>query len=198
MASGEVRVSAAGEAFAALAKDLRKAGSVTLRRELYKGLSRSARPVIAAIKANTSTLPSGGGRGRRRTRMVDTGRTLTNQASGKTHKVKERRKVGGSLAAGESLADRVAGATFVAKQSTGRNPGIRIVATEKRGKKIDLARLNKGEVRHPVFGRWRKGTPTQRVTPGWFDRPIEANLDEFRKGILAAVDAVEKEISGGR
>ena len=198
MASGDVRVSAAASSFAALARDLQRAGTVTLRRELYKGLQRAARPTIEAIKANTSTLPSGGGRGRRRTRLVDTGRTLTNQVSGRTHKVKERRKLAGALAPAESLAQRVAGASFVVKAAGGRNPGIRITATEKRGKSIDLYRLNKGEVRHPVFGKWRKGTPTQHVTPGWFETPATASVGEFEKGVREAVDAVEREISGGK
>ena len=197
MTEGEVRVSAAAESFAALARDLRRAGSVTLRRELYAGLQRASRPTIRAIRENTSSLPSGGGRGRRRTRLVRTGASITNAVSGRTHAVKERRKIAGDLAAGESLAARVAGAKYVAKLTAGRNPGIRITATEARGRKIDLARLDAGEVRHPVFGRWRKGTPTQKVTPGWFTNPALAQADTFRKGIEDAIDAVEREISRG-
>lgn len=198
MASGDVRVSATGSTLAALARDLQRAGATTLRRELYRGLQRSGKSAIEAIRESAGqTLPKGGGRGRRRTRLVGTGRTITNAVSGRTHAVKVRRKIGGSLAKGESLAERVAGASYVVRQAGGRNPGVRLTATEKRGKSIDLARLDKGEVRHPVFGKWRKGTPTQKVTPGWFTNPALAQADTFRKGIEDAIDAVEREISRG-
>lgn len=198
MAKGEVRVNAAsGSELAALARDLRRAGAVTLRRELYKGLQRAGKPAIEKIRETAgTTLPKGGGRGRRRTRLVDTGTTITNAVSGRTHKVKVRRKIAGNLGAGESLAQRVQGASFAVRTTSGANPGVRLVATERGGHSIDLDRLDRGEVRHKVFGRWRKGTPTQRVKPGWFTATAEANVEPFRKGIEDAIDAIEKEISG--
>lgn len=198
MAKGEVRVNAvSGGQLAALARDLRRAGAITLRRELYKGLQRSGKPAIEKIRKQAGvTLPKGGGRGRRRTRLVDTGTTLTNAVSGRTHKVKVKRKIAGNLGAGESLAQRVQGASFAVRTTAGANPGVRLIATERGGHSIDVDRLDRGEVRHKVYGRWRKGTPTQRVKPGWFTAVAEANVDEFRKGIDDAVSAVEKEISG--
>lgn len=198
MAKGEIRVNAAsGAQLAALARDLRRAGAVTLRRELYRGLQRAGQPAIEAIREKAgTTLPKGGGRGRRRTRLVDTGATLTNAVSGRTHKIKVRRKVRGGLSAGESLAQRVANASYAVRTTPGANPGVRLVATERGGRPIDLDRLDRGEVRHKVYGRWRKGTPTQRVAPGWFTATAEANLEPFRKGIDSAISAVEKDISG--
>ena len=199
MASGEVRVGVgSGAKLSALARDLRKAGATSLRRELYRGLQRSGKPVIQKIKENAAKeLPKGGGRGKRRTRLVSTGRTLTNAVSGKTHAIKERRKIGGGLAPGESVADRVVNASYVVRLVSNRGGvTLRLMATERGGKRIDLARLDKGELRHPVFGN-RRVWVGQRVKPGWFTTPIEQNIGEFRKAIDDAVDAVIKEIDRG-
>lgn len=55
---------------------------------------------------------------------------------------------------------------------SGSNVGIRI-----RGVKGDhnLRRLDAGFVRHPVFGTWRAGMADERVTPGFFTKPLEAS-----------------------
>lgn len=191
----EVRCRAVGD-FAKLSRDLQRVGAGALRKELYKGLQRAARPAIAAARERAeSSLPSGGGRGRRRTRMVATGRTITNQVSGRTHAVKERRK--GGMAGGESVAQRVAGARFSVRMAGGSgSPRIRITASTRQGHSIDLARLDEGKLRHPLFGN-RKHWYEQAVPPKWFTGPLEASAGEFAKGLETAVDAVKKEIEGG-
>lgn len=196
MAQAQVPITInAAESFAALARDLRRAGTTGLRKELYSGLQRAARPTLAAVQANTSSLPSGGGRGRRRTRLVDTGETITNTVSGRTHKVKRKVKVRGELAPAESVADRVSKARFTVKAMAGTNPRIRLQASESNGARIDVAALDRGRLRHPLFGR-RRHWYTQSIPPGWFTKPIEAKADKFRDELLAAVDAVERQISG--
>lgn len=207
MASGSVRVQVGKDAvasFSELAWELRRAGAKSLRVELQKGLQRASRPLVGAVKANArATLPTGGGRGKRRSRMVDTGETLTNQVSGKTYAVKRRRALGGALAKGESVADRVEGATYQVRVANGLGgPRLRIVAVERRGKRIDLYRLNEGVLRHKTFGRGvtKKGKSLwfdQAVPPGWFEKPIRAHEDEFRRQLEAAVDRVADEINRG-
>lgn len=199
MATGAVRVKvdAAGY-FAALAKELRRAGATSLRIELQKGLQRAGRPLIGAVKENArATLPTGGGRGRRRTRMVATGRTLTNQVSGRTHAVKQKRRLGGALAKGESVADRVEQAVYQIRVTNGHGGArLRILAVERRGKRIDLYRLNQGVLRAPLFGN-RRYWHQQSVPPGWFEAPIRAHENEFRDQLIRAVDKVIEEINRG-
>lgn len=186
MASGAVRVGSRGDgSMAALTRDLRRAGAVTLQRELLRGLQRAGATTIDGVRSNATTfLPRGGGRGRRRTRAVRAGGTVT------------RRRVGGPLAAGESLAARVAGASYAVRRTAGANPGVRLVATEKSGRPIDLERLDRGQVRHKVYGRWRRGTPTQRVPPGFFTATAQGNVEEFRQGIEDAIGVIAREING--
>lgn len=58
---GEARVTGANE-LADLAKALRQAGAKDLRKELYKGLRSSAKPLIADARKNArATLPKHGG-----------------------------------------------------------------------------------------------------------------------------------------
>lgn len=197
MAKGGVRVGAVGGNLSALARDLKRAGAVSLQRKLYGGMQRAGTDTIGAIRDSArATLPKGGGRGKRRTRMVTVG-SLTNAVSGRTHKVKETRRIGGDLAAGESLAERVAGASYgVRARSSRGGAAVTLLGREKSRKNVDLARIDRGEVRHPVFGKWRRGTPTQRVTPGFFTNAVEANLEEFRREIEKAVNDVVREING--
>lgn len=63
MARGQVRVGAGtGEQFAALARDLRRAGAATLRRELYAGLQRAGKATIEGVKDSAAqSLPQAGG-----------------------------------------------------------------------------------------------------------------------------------------
>ena len=155
-AHGEVPVRVdVGASFAALARDLRRAGAGGLRKELYAGLQRSARPAITAVRESAaSTLPRRGG-----------------------------------------LAARVAGSSITARSSGGRNPGIRITAKERKAS-FDAYALDQGRLRHPVYGVWRRGIKTQKVTPGWFTKPITDQAPTFRKELLRAVDAIERDISG--
>ncbi|MGH3978085.1 MAG: hypothetical protein ACRDRZ_03625 [Pseudonocardiaceae bacterium] len=57
----EIRVQGADQ-FAALARRLKQAGDKELRRELYRGINRAAKPVRADIKRSAlATLPTRGG-----------------------------------------------------------------------------------------------------------------------------------------
>lgn len=70
-----------------------------------------------------------------------------------------------------------------------RSGGVRLQATNSYG----LAQLNKGTVRHPVFGN-REVWVTQKVTPGFWDDPTEKAAPQVRRDIEAAVADVAKRI----
>lgn len=157
MTQGKVPVSLdVGSSFAALARDLRRAGAGGLRKELYSALQREARPAIAAARAGASRLPQRGG-----------------------------------------LAQRVAGASFKVRPATPAMPSIRITATERKGGSMDPRALDEGRVRHPVFGKWRRGVRTQRVPTGWFTDPLTEHAEGFEKALRDAIDRIEGDISGG-
>lgn len=65
------------------------------------------------------------------------------------------------------------------------------------GKDRDVRRLDRGILRHPVFGRRRRTTRgrifnnpwvQQRVPPGFFTIPAERELDNVRRDMVAAID----------
>ena len=89
------------------------------------------------------------------------------------------------------LAESVAGARISTTRSTSRrNPGVRI-----RTRRNQLAAMNEGHVRHPVFGRdvWVE----QSVTPGWWDRPTDAASPDIQADVEAAMDRVTRKLVGG-
>jgi hypothetical protein len=69
--------------------------------------------------------------------------------------------------------------------------GIKIRA-EKRGH--DLKSLNKGRLRHPLFGN-RGHWYQQDIAPGFFDRPIQADAADLKNRIKGAIDALFEKYS---
>lgn len=182
MADVRVEGDPAGQ-FRRLARDLRAAGAKDLQRELYSSLRVASRPLIDAAKESAAaTLPKGGGSGKRKTRLVKTG-TVT--IEGKEF-VKRTTKVLGTKAAPSSVADRVVGARYKVKVRSGRTAGIYLSATSAKGKSIDLASLDQGRLRHPLFGN-RQHWYQQEVPAGWWTHPMEAGVPEVRAAIEGAV-----------
>ncbi|GEA79934.1 hypothetical protein [Cellulomonas uda] len=66
---------------------------------------------------------------------------------------------------------------------SGRNPSVRITQ-RKRGH--DIAALDAGTVRHPIYGR-RKTWVAQDITPGFFTKPIERDADKLRRLVTEKV-----------
>ena len=169
--------------FAKLARDLRKAGAADLRRELYRGLNVSARPLIEAAKASAaSELPSSGGRGVRSFNRKTGAKQNKLKTKGFAHRDGANTRV-------ESLASRVANARFSVKGKAGRNPYVVLQATEAGGRKINLKRLDGGIVRHPVFGN-REVWKDQAVTPRWWSKPMEAGQAAVAAEVVASVNRV--------
>jgi hypothetical protein len=85
------------------------------------------------------------------------------------------------------LAARVAGA----KLSTSRARGG--VSIRAKGM-AQLARMDDGQVKHPVFGN-RDRWVTQEVTGGWFMDPMEAGRPEVTKAVVVLLnDLAEKAV----
>lgn len=95
------------------------------------------------------------------------------------------------LPRGGGLADKVAAAKFSTKKRTGKDPGIRLTAKGP----IDVEALDRGRLRHPVFGN-RRVWVNQTVPAGWFTEPVEAGAPEVRVELLKALDDVKRKIDG--
>jgi hypothetical protein len=94
------------------------------------------------------------------------------------------------------LAARVAGANYRVQLRGGRNPGVRVTATERRGAPVDLSSVDRtGRIRHPLYGNRHHWYSTQ-APAGWFTRPALAAAEGARKEIKTAVGRIEREITG--
>lgn len=72
-----------------------------------------------------------------------------------------------------------------------RSAGVRI-RMQKKGH--DIAALNRGRLRHPVFGD-RKDWVTQSISPGFFDTPIREDSDDLKRRIVAALTQFSWDLS---
>lgn len=72
---------------------------------------------------------------------------------------------------------------------TGRQVGVKIVAKNRH----DIAKLNRGQLRHPLFGD-RQIWFGQAVPMGWFDKPIREDIDNIRVELLAAMKRTASKI----
>lgn len=77
--------------------------------------------------------------------------------------------------------------------TSGSSVSVRVTASSRRGLS-DPARLDRGSVRHPLFGR-RSRWYTETVSPGWWTKPIEAVTTKARSEIEQAMDTVVHQIS---
>lgn len=81
---------------------------------------------------------------------------------------------------------------------TGNSVGVRIVAEKKKdgGKKSDLEAIDRGTLRHPVYGH-RKTWVLQNITPGWFSKPAQGAAPMVRLQVVAVLDDVARRIERG-
>lgn len=77
--------------------------------------------------------------------------------------------------------------------TSGSSVSVRVTASPRRGLS-DIARLDRGSVRHPLFGR-RSRWYTETVSPGWWAKPIDAVATKARSEIEQAMDTVVHQIS---
>lgn len=81
------------------------------------------------------------------------------------------------------------------QRRTGRNAGITLIGKAKgRGTKgRDVGGLNRGELRHPLYGNRGHWYP-QHVRPGFWDNPLQANVAVVRKELLHVLDEIAKRV----
>lgn len=59
----------------------------------------------------------------------------------------------------------------------------------------DMKAIDRGLIRHPVFGRWLQGQRPQAVPPGLLTQPVMRNQLRLRYGIVRSLDALAAEIA---
>ncbi len=184
------------EAMRVLARELDRAGQSGLKVELKKEVQRFVRDNgirEAVAESAMDLLPGDGGhvrkpapRGKRKDGTPRKARPRSERRSRKSvplNKLIARAKV-------KTVAN-----------FRGRMVGVYVVGSQsKQGKKRDLEAINRGVVRHPTFGR--KPWQAQKVTPGFFDKPLEGEVaNDFRRHIFRAINNIRKQITssgGGR
>lgn len=76
---------------------------------------------------------------------------------------------------------------------TGGSGGrVRVAMSSRR----DIAALEEGRLRHPVYGNQNVWV-VQRIRPGFWSEPTERVMGEVQDGMIAALDRVAAKIAGG-
>lgn len=109
-----------------------------------------------------------------------------------------KREAAATLPRSGGAADRVAGAKYRSRVMSGigngggaggATTGVRLTGAEVGGAKVNLKKINRGILRHPLFGQRGQGqwfnTP---VPPGFWDRPLRRGGPKARAAVIAAVD----------
>lgn len=96
---------------------------------------------------------------------------------------------------GGGLNEVVAGSKFAIRTRTsGRNPGVRVVAASGH----NIARMDRGSVRHPVYPRGPRSGWTwteQKIPAGWFTKALEDKAPEVRAEIVHGLDDLARRVS---
>ena len=85
-------------------------------------------------------------------------------------------------------ADRIS----IRSRLTGKGVGVRVVNT--RGGEL----LDKGFVKHPVFGNRKVKWPIQQVRPGWFSDPMEATGPAVTTAVVGVILRTGRILDRGR
>jgi hypothetical protein len=200
----EIRLSAgqAGQQWRDVAKKLRKAGQVDLRKNLRQRISSAGAPVVEEVKQAVRDLQvtstkvggkklrhaaagtHGGGAGQRRKERVSQAKATAKVGLEKARERAARRGAGlrETIAAGVRL------------QITAK--GVRIIASSDRlpeKQKTLVRRLDSDKGwRHPVFGD-REVWVHQRGGP-WFAETIKKRAPDFRAAIVEAMEETKKQL----
>jgi hypothetical protein len=97
--------------------------------------------------------------------------------------------VGYERAVGTSLRFRT---TVRTRGSAGA--GVRVTVASGR----QIRDLDRGRLRHPVFGRQESPWVTQRIKPGFFTNPAQRVIREVQDGMLQVIQRIAAKIGGNR
>jgi hypothetical protein len=101
------------------------------------------------------------------------------------------------LPKGGGLNEYVASSKFgVRTRTTGQSVGVRIVGAKG---EHDINAMDRGQVRHKVWGVWRSSTPIQQITPGWWTKGMSDPLVlwPLRRELLKVLDQTARRIARG-
>jgi hypothetical protein len=110
------------------------------------------------------------------------------QRGGKPLKEAARRGALERLPKRGGLAERVSTSKFGVRTTTsGKGAAVRVIGQSG----YDLQDMDeKGEIRHPVYGRRKGKWATTSVKPGWFSDAEEAAAPKVRDELVQAIDIV--------
>lgn len=90
------------------------------------------------------------------------------------------------------LDDDIARATItVSHRNVGGSVGVTVTASSR----YDIADLDQGVVRHPLFGDRRRWY-VEQVRPGWWSRPVNETSVRVEPELRQALDIVKQRIEG--
>lgn len=93
------------------------------------------------------------------------------------------------------LGPRTARAAYRTRMRAGRSPSVTVVASLRKqdgGGKVDLRAMDRGRLRHPVFGRGR--WVTQQIRPGWWSEVGLRSGRKARRLVEAGMDRVRQQL----
>lgn len=109
------------------------------------------------------------------------------QRAGKPAKEAAKAAARSELPSSGGLGEYVARSKFsVRTRASGNSPGVEVVA---KNAELDLPAMNRGRLRHPVYGN-RNRWVTQQIKPRWFTDAMEAQAPQVRRELVAAIRAV--------
>ena len=154
---------------------VRAVGDNELRKELLRGIRVAVKPLPVAIKAAAkSDLPSSGGLGASIARSSITSRTRTSSSS---HGEAGVRLIGQKEREASKSARR-------GKKGKAKPPA----------RYLDIASLDRGRLRHPLFGN-RERWFSQQVKPGFWTNTINERADEIQRDLVQVLDDVAGKIA---
>ena len=85
----------------------------------------------------------------------------------------------------------------VQRRTGARSVGIKLIATAQtpKGRDRDLAGMDKGKLRHPLFGNRGFWYP-QAIAPGWWTKPTGRAGPVVRAELLKVMEEVRRKIEG--
>ncbi|MEU0691446.1 hypothetical protein [Streptomyces uncialis] len=162
-----VQITGTGELIE-LSRRLRAAGGPRLRQNMGRRIRRAAEPLHRDLQTAIATLPisSQGGRSR-----------------------------GGPSPTRRPLRATIAAAIRISVR-TGASPGAR-VWVDRSALPLDLrgmpAALNRGRVRHPVYGNRRRWAQ-QTAPPLWWDRTVRQHMPRMNAEVERVLDDVRRQL----
>ena len=79
----------------------------------------------------------------------------------------------------------------VTRRNTGRSIGVRLRVDNQ----DNIRRMDKGSIRHPVFGVWRANVAPQPIPSGWFTEPTEAARPAFAAAVDKGMNDIVRQIN---